>query len=634
MRDRRGNRSSTNETIDRTPSAVGHPSPTQRHAGRTGAVQRAILDGAWASRPIQLTTDAQTGLDDDAVRAAAGHGLSGPGQSLPHLDAIQRSFGDHDVSGVQAHFGAQAQDANAALGSHAYATGNAVAFATDSPSVHLVAHEAAHVVQQRAGVHLSSAVGQAGDSYEQHADAVADRVVRGESAADLLGAVTGGSAVAREVQRDANQPAKPADKAAAPAAKAAVPEDVDVIIDRWEDLNEEATRAHRDWAIANWALFLSRTAPQAYTSMNASTYDTFISGVWGNMWTDAPDLMFELAGHGIADTAKETATKAVLGEAVEAAAVSFGAAAGGAVGLLVSSALATMAEMAFDALVKSPDEANPKIAKGATLSVQQTTDILTSLIGTCDSVIIKVTDDARELRRVAQRLREPAEISNFTEGLWAGIAEVGASLTATSDRSLYRELMRDWVLANAVSPTAPKDSTVQAENWQEAAGDEEIMGEGGLAGQTAKYDARASSQTRRTVGQIDGWDVNNLQEHQARIALRGAGLSYERVQAELSVPRPVRGAKYTLEVVDWDRYVAFVVRNWGADPEDLEPRARVTIDCERRHERRSGPSSDYLVDVVSEIRIEPALHSGGGPEPRASRPDERFLPSKSFHPAE
>ena len=64
--------------------------------------------------------------------------------------------------------------------------GNNVAFA-QTPDLHLAAHEAAHVVQQRQGVSLSTGVGQVGDSYERHADAVADRVVAGQSATDLLG---------------------------------------------------------------------------------------------------------------------------------------------------------------------------------------------------------------------------------------------------------------------------------------------------------------------------------------------------------------------------------------------------------------------------------------------------------------
>jgi hypothetical protein len=52
--------------------------------------------------------------------------------------------------------------------------------------LHTVAHEVAHVVQQRSGVQLKRSVGEAGDAYERQADAVADRVVAGRSAEDLL----------------------------------------------------------------------------------------------------------------------------------------------------------------------------------------------------------------------------------------------------------------------------------------------------------------------------------------------------------------------------------------------------------------------------------------------------------------
>ncbi|WP_233104110.1 DUF4157 domain-containing protein [Haliangium ochraceum] len=117
--------------------------------------------------------------------------MSGSGGRLPHHELIQQSFGHaHDLSNVQAHVGGQAAAASADIGAQAYATGERIAF-RDTPDLHTAAHEAAHVVQQRAGVSLSSGVGQAGDAYERHADAVADRVVRGESAAPLLEPGTG-----------------------------------------------------------------------------------------------------------------------------------------------------------------------------------------------------------------------------------------------------------------------------------------------------------------------------------------------------------------------------------------------------------------------------------------------------------
>lgn len=61
------------------------------------------------------------------------------------------------------------------MGAEAFATGDRVAFA-GSPDLHTAAHEAAHVVQQRAGVQLKGGVGEAHDRYEQHANAVADAV--------------------------------------------------------------------------------------------------------------------------------------------------------------------------------------------------------------------------------------------------------------------------------------------------------------------------------------------------------------------------------------------------------------------------------------------------------------------------
>ena len=127
----------------------------------------------------------EAGRDPGAVHEAAAQGLTGSAGRLPHLDAVQASFGRHDVSGVKAHVGGPAREATEAMGAEAYATGDSVAFRR-SPDVHTAAHEAAHVVQQRAGIHLSGGVGRSGDAHERHADAVADRVVQGRSAEDLL----------------------------------------------------------------------------------------------------------------------------------------------------------------------------------------------------------------------------------------------------------------------------------------------------------------------------------------------------------------------------------------------------------------------------------------------------------------
>jgi flagellar motor protein MotB len=119
------------------------------------------------------------------IQETALSGLNGNAGPLPYLGTIQRSFGRHDVTRVEAHADSAARKANEQLGASAYATGKSVAFRR-SPSLHTAAHEAAHIIQQRAGVQLLGGVGQSGERYEQHADAVADKVVEGESAEFLL----------------------------------------------------------------------------------------------------------------------------------------------------------------------------------------------------------------------------------------------------------------------------------------------------------------------------------------------------------------------------------------------------------------------------------------------------------------
>ena len=153
------------------------PAPRTKFAG--GAIPP--VSGGF-KEPKPAASERAYGTQEIADR-----GVSGSGGALPHAGQIQQSFGKHAgaLDGVQAHVGGKASVAANAIGAQAYATGNSVAFGS-SPDLHTAAHEAAHVVQQQAGVHLKGGVGKAGDSYEQNADAVADRVVQGKSAEDLL----------------------------------------------------------------------------------------------------------------------------------------------------------------------------------------------------------------------------------------------------------------------------------------------------------------------------------------------------------------------------------------------------------------------------------------------------------------
>ncbi len=169
--------------------------------GAQGVPGKRTLVGA--SYPVQRRA---AGNDADAAQAhaLAAEGTAGPAERLPFLDVIQASFGAHDVGGIHAHTDDRAGASAQAMGANAFATGDHVAFGA-TPDLHTAAHEAAHVVQQRGGVHLDGGVGASGDPYEVHADAVADAVVAGHSAVPLFASVGDGhgeGAAASVVQRD------------------------------------------------------------------------------------------------------------------------------------------------------------------------------------------------------------------------------------------------------------------------------------------------------------------------------------------------------------------------------------------------------------------------------------------------
>ena len=162
----------------------------KKPADRNSPVQSIARLGSIGSVVQASSSGPENPRSAEQIKRAAAGGISEPGSQLPHLDRIQAAFGEHDVTDVQAHVGGAASEACQGMGAAAYAVGVDVAFG-QSPDLFTATHEAAHVVQQRAGVSLSDGVGQQGDSYEQHADAVATRVVQGQPVADLLGPSTG-----------------------------------------------------------------------------------------------------------------------------------------------------------------------------------------------------------------------------------------------------------------------------------------------------------------------------------------------------------------------------------------------------------------------------------------------------------
>jgi hypothetical protein len=168
-----------------------------------------------------------------AALQTAERGTSGAGGTLPYRDTIQHAFGAHDVGDMRVYTDAPAQDACRTLGAHAYAYGPNIALA--KPSLFTVAHEAAHVVQQRErgrkDEEAGTIVGEASDAFERHADAVAEAVVAGRPAQHLLDASPGGAAAPRLQRQAGNPPAVDNPEAAAEAKKKAdTSRDIDAIL--------------------------------------------------------------------------------------------------------------------------------------------------------------------------------------------------------------------------------------------------------------------------------------------------------------------------------------------------------------------------------------------------------------------
>lgn len=170
------------------------PSEPDRETSDPQSLRRRIMQHRRAlarhdaALEVQLKAKSAESLESpeaEAIDDAADLGFRGESQPLPHLAKIQKSFGKHDVSRVAAHADGAAADAARSIGAEAFASGNHVAF-DGPPSLHTAAHEATHVVQQRAGMQRTGGAGAADDAHERHADEVADRVVAGDSAESLL----------------------------------------------------------------------------------------------------------------------------------------------------------------------------------------------------------------------------------------------------------------------------------------------------------------------------------------------------------------------------------------------------------------------------------------------------------------
>ena len=154
-----------------------------------------------ANRPVQRKEGHAAEGDPEDTKDAAAEGVSGSGSGVPGAAKMEALMGA-DFSGVKVHSDKEAKKGAKAIGAEAYTMGEDIALPGGDQKT--LAHELAHVVQQQQGRTPAGGVGKEGDALEKEADAVADKVMKGESAAELLG-TGGGKAAKPSVQKKAVQ---------------------------------------------------------------------------------------------------------------------------------------------------------------------------------------------------------------------------------------------------------------------------------------------------------------------------------------------------------------------------------------------------------------------------------------------
>ena len=195
--DAAGSGSAMSRTLTR-PAPTAVPGPPEV---RERLLQRQPSRG----EPAGLETECEHCNEATIQRSTAGLGVAGAAPRIVHdvlrspgrpLDSKTRSFMDsrfnHSFGDVRVHTDARAAESARSVGAVAYTVGSDIVFGDkqyvpERPSgQRLLAHELAHVVQQRGappGVQAKLEIGPVGDRFEREAEAAADRVSGSQPAA-------------------------------------------------------------------------------------------------------------------------------------------------------------------------------------------------------------------------------------------------------------------------------------------------------------------------------------------------------------------------------------------------------------------------------------------------------------------
>lgn len=111
-----------------------------------------MADKATMRRPtfdiMAAPWDGEDSVGASQIYEAANRGIRTQSAQLPYAAEIQRSFGRHDISGIQFHNGPAAAQSDHDIEAKTYATAGHVV-SEGAISKHTAAHEAAHCITQQ-----------------------------------------------------------------------------------------------------------------------------------------------------------------------------------------------------------------------------------------------------------------------------------------------------------------------------------------------------------------------------------------------------------------------------------------------------------------------------------------------------
>src|ERR1051325_5825694 len=108
-----------NDLVSR--QSAGAPGGGTTSVGEYGMPGKRTLVEQAQTPAVQMHGNGNGESSEAGVHTAAARGVATPGSPLPFGDKIQKAFGHHDISSVQAHTGPDAAHSAKALGAHASA---------------------------------------------------------------------------------------------------------------------------------------------------------------------------------------------------------------------------------------------------------------------------------------------------------------------------------------------------------------------------------------------------------------------------------------------------------------------------------------------------------------------------------